>query len=177
MPVHIAFLELIIDPACSVVFEAEKEEPSIMSRRPRPLGERLFNRRILGASLTQGLVVFAVVASVYALSLARGATEGETRALTFTTLVVANVGLILTNLSWSRSMLSVLRDGNRALWWVIAAAGVFLTLLLTIPSARSLFGFSPLGLLDVLIALGAGLFSVAWFETLKFRHRAEPAGS
>jgi Ca2+-transporting ATPase len=146
-----------------------------MSRKPRPLGERLFSRRTLAASLTQGLVVLAVVAAVYALSLARGATEGETRALTFTTLVVANVGLILTNLSWSRSMLSVLRSGNRALWWVIAAAGVFLTLLLTLPPARSLFGFSPLGYLDVLIALGAGLFSVAWFETLKLRGRGARA--
>jgi P-type Ca2+ transporter type 2C len=176
MPVHIAFLELIIDPACSVVFEAEKEESTTMSRRPRPLGERLFSRRTLAASLTQGLVVLAVVGAVYALSLARGAPEGETRALTFTTLVVANVGLILTNLSWSRSMLSVLRGGNRALWWVIAAAAVFLTLLLTLPPARSLFGFSPLGYLDVLIALGAGLFSVAWFETLKLRSRGTPAG-
>jgi len=174
MPVHIAFLELIIDPACSVVFEAEKEEPGTMSRRPRPLGERLFSRRTLAASLTQGLVVLAVVAAVYALSLARGATEGETRALTFATLVVANVGLILTNLSWSRSMISVLRSGNKALWWVIGAAGVFLTALLTVPPARSLFGFSPLGYLDVLIALGAGLFSVAWFETLKLRRRVVP---
>ena len=172
-PVHIAFLELIIDPACSVVFEAEKEEPTIMSRKPRPLGERLFSRRIIGASLTQGLVVLAVVACVYALSLARGATEGETRALTFTTLVVANVGLILTNLSWSRSILSVLRSGNKALWWVMAATGVFLTLVLTLPPARSLFGFSPLGYVDVLIALGAGLFSVAWFEALKLRRHGE----
>lgn len=171
MPLHIAFLELIIDPACSVVFEAEKEEPATMNRRPRPLDRRLFDRRTLAASLTQGLVVLAVVAGVYALSLARGASAGETRALTFTTLVVANVGLILTNLSWSRSMLAVLRSGNRALWWVLIAVAVFLTLLLTVPPARVLFGFSPLSYLDVLIALGAGLLSVAWFEVLKLRRR------
>ena len=119
-PVHIAFLELIIDPACSVAFEAEPAEADVMRRPPRPIDQPVLNRATLAVSLTQGLVVLAVVLGVYALDLARGASADQTRALTFTTLVLANLGLILTNLSWSGSILTVLRARNKALLVILA---------------------------------------------------------
>jgi Ca2+-transporting ATPase len=169
MPVHIAFLQLIIDPTCAIVFEAERGEPRIMDRRPRPLGEPLFSRHMLVVSLLQGFVALLVVLGVYALSLAQGFSAEETRAITFTALVAGNVGLILTNLSWSTSILKVVRGRNIALMCMMAAATMLVAVLLAAPPARSLFGFAPLSVFDLFIAVGAGMLSVSWFEIMKLR--------
>jgi len=118
MPVHIAFLELIIDPACSVVFEAEDEESGIMDRPPRGVGEPLFSRRMLGLSLAQGAGVLAAVFCVYLWAVFSSFGDAEIRTLTFTTLVVANLGLIFVNRSWTATVLGGLRSRNAALWWV-----------------------------------------------------------
>ena len=125
-PIHIAFLELIIDPACSIVFEAESEESDAMSRPPRNPKERLFNKRVLMLSLLQGLSVLAIVFAVYLIALFRGQGEEDARTLTFTSLIIANLGLILTNRSWSQTAMAILRKPNAALWWVVGGATVFL---------------------------------------------------
>jgi Ca2+-transporting ATPase len=174
MPVHIAFLQLIIDPTCAIVFEAEKSEPRIMLRRPRPLTEAFFTRRMLGVSIVQGIVVLVVVLGVYALALWQGFAPAETRAITFTALVAGNVGLILTNLSWSTSMVAVLRGRNVALLCMVSAATLLVGLLLALPPARNLFGFAPLSIVDLGIALGAGFISVSWFELMKRGRFARP---
>jgi Ca2+-transporting ATPase len=166
-PVHVVFLELIIDPACSVVFEAEPEEGDVMNRPPRDPKEPLYGRRVLGLSILQGLVVLGVLMAVYGIALGIGRGVGEARALTFTTLVVANLSLILTNRSWSRSIAATLRVKNAALWWVLGGATVFLALVLYVPALRSLFGFAPLHLVDLAICVAAGLGGVLWFEVFK----------
>jgi P-type Ca2+ transporter type 2C len=167
LPVHIVFLELIIDPACSVVFEAESEEANVMRRPPRDPKEPLFSRKALGLSLLQGISVLAIVLGVYAVSLYRGQGESEARALTFTTMIVANLGLILTNRSWSRTVLGTLHTPNQALWWVLGGAAVFLALVLYVPFLRSLFRFSTLHPFDLAICLAFGVASILWFEALK----------
>ena len=166
-PVHIVFLELIIDPACSVVFEAEPEEANVMNRPPRNPKEPLFSRKTLAVSMLQGLSVLFIVLAVYGIALYRGQGESEARALTFTTLIIANLGLILTNRSWSRTILSTLRSPNAALWWVLGGAAVFLGLVLYLPVLRSLFRFSILHPIDLAICLAAGVVSILWFEGLK----------
>ena len=166
-PVHVVFLELIIDPACSVVFEAEPEEGDVMSRPPRNPKEPLFGRRMVGLSVLQGLVVLGILIGVYGISLSLGRGAEEARALTFTTLIVANLALILTNRSWSRLIGSTLKVRNTALWWVLGGAVTFLGLVLYVPFLRRLFGFGPLHLVDLAICIAAGLVSVAWFEALK----------
>ncbi len=133
LPVHIVFLELIIDPACSIVFEAEGEEADVMRRPPRDSRERLFGARTLGLSLTQGVAVLAMVAVVFAVALAWGYGEEEARALAFTTLIVANIGLILANRSWSQTIWSRFGSSNRALWWVAGGAAAFLAAALYVP--------------------------------------------
>ena len=167
MPVHIVFLELIIDPACSVVFEAEKEEANVMNRPPRRLEEPLFNRKIIFFSLLQGLSVLLVVAAVFIIALFRGQGEEEARALCFTTLIISNIGLILTNRSWSRTILSTLHSPNTALWWVLGGAVSFLAMVLYLPFLRELFRFSTLHLDDLIICLAAGVISILWFEGFK----------
>lgn len=167
LPVQIVFLELIIDPACSIVFEAEPAEADVMNRPPRSLKEPLFDRKVISLSILQGISVLIIVLSVYVLALSRGQGDMEARALSFTTLIIANLGLILTNRSWSRTIFSTLRSPNKALWWVIGGALVFLGLVLYTEPLRNLFGFSVLHLNDLLLCLIAGIISVLWFEALK----------
>jgi len=167
LPVHVVFLELIIDPACSVVFEAEPEEADVMTRPPRNPKESLFDRTTLAMSLLQGTSVLLIILGVFAIALYRGHGELEARALTFTTLIIANLGLILTNRSWSRTILNTLRSHNPALWWVLGGAAVFLGAVLYIPALRSLFHLSTLHFIDLVICLSAGIISIAWFEGLK----------
>jgi Ca2+-transporting ATPase len=171
MPVHIVFLELIIDPACSTAFEAEREETGVMDRPPRSPREPLFNRRTILLSLLQGMGVLAVVLMVFAIALFRGQGELHARALTFTTLIVANLSLIWTNRSWTRTILDMVRSPNKAVWWVTAGATLFLTLALCIPFLRDLFRFSALHPVDIVLCLGAGVISVIWFEGLKLWKR------
>jgi Ca2+-transporting ATPase len=171
LPVHIVFLELIIDPACSIVFEAEGEEADVMRRPPRDARERLFGARTLGLSLAQGLAVLGMVALVFAVAMTRGYGEEEARALSFTTLIVANIGLILANRSWSQTIVSRLGSPNRALWWVAGGAAAFLACALYVPVLREVFRFSLLSAADVLLCVGVGLASILWFELVKVLNR------
>jgi P-type Ca2+ transporter type 2C len=167
MPVHIAFLELIIDPACSVVFEAEPEEVDIMDRPPRDPAVPLFSRRMIAISVAQGAAVLLAVIAVYLWSVLGGAAASDTRALTFVTLVAGNLGLIFVNRSWTHTVLGGLAGRNPALWWVAIGTAGALALLLAVPGARDLFQFSVLHPSDFGVALGAGVLSVVWFEIYK----------
>ncbi|HTM11750.1 MAG TPA: cation-translocating P-type ATPase [Bryobacteraceae bacterium] len=167
MPVHVVFLELIIDPACSVAFEAEPGEPGLMQRHPRRAGEPLLPRRHLTFSFFQGLSVLAAVIAVFAVALYRGEPATNARALTFSTLVIANLMLILANRSWTRVIISTLRAPNPALWWVVGGAVLVLALSIYVPFLRSLFRFSVLHLTDIGICLAAGGASLLWFEAWK----------
>ncbi|MFA4967792.1 MAG: cation-translocating P-type ATPase, partial [Candidatus Margulisiibacteriota bacterium] len=173
MPAHIAFLELIIDPACSTVFEADPEEKNIMNRPPRDLKSPLFNRRSMVISLLQGLSVLGVVFAVFMVALYLGKSEDEARTLTFASMVFANLALILTNLSWDQTMAKTLLSDNKALRWVLGGALASLVLVLYIPFTRGLFHFSLMHTDDLAIAFAAGIVSVLWFELLKlFRSKA-----
>ncbi|MGE5252561.1 MAG: cation-translocating P-type ATPase [Planctomycetaceae bacterium] len=166
-PVHIVFLELIIDPACSIAFEAEPEEKDIMHRPPRDHRRPLFNGSMVALSLLQGLSVLAVLLVVFLIALYRGQGVQEARALTFTTLVAANLSLILTNRSWSRIIWATLRSPNVALGWVFAGTVALLMLVLYVPFLRKLFHFTFLHPDDLLICLLAGVCSILWFEGVK----------
>jgi Ca2+-transporting ATPase len=171
LPVHIVFLHLIIEPACSIVFEAEAEEKDVMTRPPRRSREPFFSRRTIGISLLQGAVALAIVLAVFLVTLHRGKGDEEARAMFFVTLIVANLGLILTNRSWSRTAAASLKTRNAALWWVVGGAIAFLGLVLAVPLLRRLFLFAPLHPDDLAICLAAGLSSVLWFEILKAARR------
>ncbi len=167
LPAHIALLQLVIDPACSIVFEAEGEEADVMNRPPRNSREPLFCRKTLVLSLMQGIIVLVVLLGVFWLARSRGADEQEIRALTFTTLMISNLGLILTNRTWSTTFASPLRSPNAALFPVVAGAILFLGIVLYVPFFVQLFRFSALHLPDLLLCLSAGLGSVLSVEGLK----------
>ena len=124
LPFHVAFLHLIIDPACSIVLEAEASESNVMRRPPRRPGDPLFSRETLRISMLQGVGVLAFVLGVYAFSLLSRIPTEEARSLTFLTLVIANVALIFTNRSWTRTIAGSLRESNPALWWVTGGSAI-----------------------------------------------------
>ena len=166
-PAHIAFLELIIDPACSVVFEAEKEEHNVMSRPPRNLHEPLISKEALVLSLLQGLSILAMVFIVFLISLHFGYGEMQARTLTFVTIVFANLLLIVTNLSRTDHFIQILKNKNEALLFVLGGTLFALFLILSVPFLRSVFYFAPINLVQVGVALCIALISVVWFEGYK----------
>jgi P-type Ca2+ transporter type 2C len=170
-PVHIVFLEMIINPACSIAFEAEPAERNVMHRPPRNRQEPLFGKRILLISLLQGVFVLLTTLVVLGYALHHGASENEARALTFSTLVIGNLGLILANRSWQHTILHTVNSRNPALWWVTGAAFSFLLLALTLPFLREVFHFAPVTPYHLLLSFSAGLGSVLWFELYKVIHR------
>ena len=167
LPVHVLFLELIIDPACTVVFEMEKDEPDIMQRPPRKLDTPLFGRSMVLSGLIQGLGILAVVASVYAFGLLRGLGENEARMFAFVSLVIGNLSLIFANRSRTLSILQSLRVPNKALWWISAGTLFFLTLVLAIPALRNVFQFAPLHRWELALLFVAGLVSILFAEIIK----------
>ncbi|WP_324778535.1 cation-translocating P-type ATPase [Thiobacillus sedimenti] len=171
-PVHIVFLELVIDPACSIVFEGEPEEAGSMQRPPRRPDVPLFSLPTLLLSLLQGATVFLAVAAMYAFALQRGEGADTARALTFATLVAGNLWLILVNRSWSTALRQSLRVPNVALWRVVAGTLAFLGCALYVPWLRDVFGFGVLHVDDLLLVLAAGGIGVAWFELFKWVRRA-----
>ncbi len=142
-----------------------------MNRPPRSLKEQLLDGKTVAYSLLQGFIVLAVVLAVFVVAIRGGHGELDARALSFTTLIVANLGLILTNRSWSRVILSTLRTPNAALWWVVGGALFLLGLVLYVPFLRDLFRFDRLHLFDLGICLSAGIVSILWFEAFKMFRR------
>jgi Ca2+-transporting ATPase len=168
MPVHIVFLELIIDPACSVVFEAEPESRDTMRRRPRRADEPLFSGFTLAVSLAQGVIVLAVVAGLYAYWNATGVEASAARTMAFTVLIAGNLGLIFANRSLSETIATTIRVRNASLWWVVLGALAALAVILAWSPLRHLFGFAPLSWSATALCLAAGASSVVWLDGLKW---------
>jgi Ca2+-transporting ATPase len=166
-PVHIVFLELIIDPASSMAFEAEPAEPGLMRRPPRRAGGSLFDRRLVTVSLLQGLSVLLAALLAYRAGLDHTGAEASGRALAFAALVSGNLALILVNRSWQRSVLVTLAARNLASWLVVVGAALTLSAVLLVPFFSQLFRFGPVAGHDLAGAILGGALSLAWFELLK----------
>jgi Ca2+-transporting ATPase len=164
MPIHIALLEMVIDPACSVVFEAEREETDVMRRPPRRPDTPVLARASVVWAALQGLAALVIVALALFLGARLGMAENELRALVFTVLVLMNIGLILVNRSFNASLKKTLLRPNRTLWILVGAVLLTLALSLYWPPAQKLFHFGPLHWDDLLFCLGAGAGLIALLE-------------
>ncbi|MEI8325672.1 MAG: cation-translocating P-type ATPase, partial [Betaproteobacteria bacterium] len=165
-PIHIAFLEIIIDPACSMVFEGEPPEGDVMQRPPRDPNAPLFAGRSLWLSLLQGLGVLGVLLGATAWVQTR-MDEPQLRAFAFTLLVLGNLGLMFGNRTQRVDILGSLQTRNRALWLVCAAASALLLLTLYQPWLAGLFRFSALPAADLALAAALGLGSGLAVQGLK----------
>jgi Ca2+-transporting ATPase len=166
-PMHIAFLEMVIDPVCTLVFEAETEEEGIMERPPRDPAAPLFSPSLLGWSVLQGGVALALTAGIFLMALNRGMPENEVRSLTFFALVLCIIGLIFVNRSFSASLVTAFRRRNAALRWVLLVVTAMLGVTLVLPFAQRMFRFGPLHPDDLAVTVMAGLATIMILEFLK----------
>ncbi len=171
MPLHIVFFELIVDPACSIAFEAEAEEPGIMRRKPRPEQARLFSRSTVTLGLLQGLGVLVAALIAFIFAMRWGHAPEHARAIAFTALVAGNLTLIWANRSALRTAFEKGRVRNTALWLVTLWTIATLLVVLYVPGIRTVFRFSVLPAKELLVSFALGSVSITWFEMLKLVHR------
>jgi P-type Ca2+ transporter type 2C len=167
LPVHVVFLEFVIDPACTLVYEAERTEAGAMQRPPRDAREPLFNLGMLATSFALGLTMLAAVFAAYWWALQDGAGEAGARTIAFAAIVFSNLALLFVTRSRTRTVLATLREPNAALWAITLGALGALAAAIYVPAAAEIFRFAPLGATQVAVAAGAGSAGVAWIELLK----------
>jgi P-type Ca2+ transporter type 2C len=173
-PVHVVFLEFVLDPACSLVFEAERSDKDVMQRPPRDPREPLFTRAMLAESVLLGFSVFVAVAAVFGTGLVM-AGESQARAMGFITLVVANVLLILANRSHRESLATILARPNRMFWTIAALAIAGVALAAFQPSVAAVFRFEPPSPIGVLASVSTAIVAVVWIEATKLVRRRRHA--
>ncbi len=171
MPVHILFLQLIIDPACSVVFEAEPLEADAMKTRPRPADARLFDSAVLTRGLWQGAGLLVLLLAVYAGVRSTAKSDDMARALTFMVLVLSNLGLIHANRSWGRTSWRASSTFNGHFGWITLATLVLLGCVLAVPEISRLFSFVQPRPDMLLAGIAMALLSLLWFEGVKWALR------
>jgi Ca2+-transporting ATPase len=141
-PMHVLFLEFVIDPACALVFEADAESSDIMHRKPRRPSASLFSRALLKRSLTLGFAILAFETALYGIALALTSAE-QARALAFVGLVVANLALIFVSRSRSENFATLYARSNKVFWWIVAAASTALAIAVFLAPVALLFKFAP----------------------------------
>ena len=170
MPLHIVFMELIIDPVCSIAFESEKEEIGVMKRPPRDPNMDFFGLKQIFKSSLVGLILLAMVLTVYFFSMQEGHTEGEIRAIAFTSLIIGNIFLILTTLSKTRNAIDVLFEDNISLKIILFIASTMMFLLISVPYLRELFSFEYPGYKHFYLAISGGFSLLFLMEMYKYLH-------
>jgi Ca2+-transporting ATPase len=176
MPVHILFLQLIIDPACSVVFEAEPPEPDAMAVPPRRPGQHLFDGEVMMRGAWQGMglliLLLATCAGARLITPPEAGRDETARALTFVVLVLANLALIHTNRSWSRTIWWGRAVFNGQFGWIALGTLAVLSVVLVVPAVSRLFSFVAPPPILMVAALGMVVLSLLWFEGVKWCMRA-----
>ncbi len=176
-PIHIVFLEMIINPTCAIVFEIEAAEQDCMRRPPRRASERLFGAANISLSVLQGLGLLAAAMSVLLAGHALGQNAGQSRAMAFACVVFGNMVLIVSSRSASTHLLALLRIPNPAQWWILGIVATALALVLHMPALQEVFHFSTVQAHDYLYPVLAGLAAALWCESIKwaFGRAAAPA--
>jgi len=172
-PIHVIFLELIMGPTCSIIYENEPMEKNSMALKPRTLTDTFFNLKELGTSLIQGLAITLGTLFVYQYSIMHGANEAHTRTLVFTVLILSNVFLTLENRSFYYSIFKTIQYKNNLVFLIISITLVLSALLIYWPALNGFFEFEPLSLKELMLAIGISFIVVFWFEIAKWFSRKQ----
>ncbi|MBU4539159.1 MAG: cation-translocating P-type ATPase [Weeksellaceae bacterium] len=171
-PVHVIFLELVMGPTCSIVYENEPMEKNTMSQKPRPMSETFLTWKELILSVIQGLIIAAGVMFVYQLTYRNGGNEETVRAMVFTTLIFANILLSFANRSFYYSLFESFRNKNNLMVYVTGATIIMLGIMLYYKPVTQFFKLSTLNAEQLLTALSVAIISVLWFEIYKLIRRS-----
>lgn len=170
-PIHIIFLELIMGPTCSIIYENEPIEKNTMKLKPRPLSDTFFSWKELTTSIIQGLFITAGTLGTYQFALSQNLGENITRTMIFTTLVIANVVLTLVNRSFYFSIFTTLKYKNNLVLLIIGITLGLTGIILTVPVISTFFQFQKLSLAQLGFSILIGSVSVLWFELVKLWKR------
>ena len=173
LPAHIAFLELIIDPSCSVVFESVKEEEDIMQRPPRSIKQPIFGLKNVSINLLQGVAVLIATFLLFVFAIKTGRSELEARSIAFVALVLSNIALITVNMSWKHNVYEILKSVNRTFVMVCLGAVACLLVVLYVPFFSTLLHLAPIGLPDLVLIICVVVLSLSWFEILKLFNKKQ----
>jgi P-type Ca2+ transporter type 2C len=172
-PIHIIFLELIMGPTCSIIYENEPMEPNTMGQKPKPLSTTFFNLKELAISITQGLFITAGTLSVYQYAVTNDYNEAITRTMVFTVLITANIFLTLINRSFYYSILTTLKYKNDLVLFVVFITITLVGLILHVKPLTAFFEFASLNLNQLVICIFIGFISVIWYEAVKIIKRSK----
>jgi len=166
-PIHVIFLELIMDPTCALAFENEPEEKGQMQKPPRSQNQPLFTVKELSVSIVQGIAITAGVFAMYHLAISQGKSENETRSYVFATLMSSNLLLTLTNRSFEHSIRRTLFYKNNIMYVILAIAAVLMVVILYFPPVRRIFNLGAISMMETLICFCTAFVCVGWFELCK----------
>ena len=170
-PVHVIFLELIMGPTCSIIYENEPMEQNTMQQKPRPYTTNFFNLNELSTSVFQGLAITIGTLSIYQFALYVGYSETLTRTMVFCTLITANIILTLVNRSFYYSIFTTINYKNNLVLLIISITICITLMIIYINALSTFFEFEKLNLLQLLISISIGFISVIWYELIKWRKR------
>ncbi|WP_394907477.1 cation-translocating P-type ATPase [uncultured Mesonia sp.] len=172
-PIHIIFLELIMGPTCSIIYENEPMEPNTMSKKPKPLSTTFFNLKELSVSIIQGLFITVGTLSIYQFAVVSGYNEAITRTMVFTVLITANIFLTLINRSFYYSILTTLKYKNNMVLFIVFITIVLVGLILYVNPLTVFFEFERLNWVQLLTSIIIGFISVIWYEIVKIIKRGK----
>jgi len=170
-PVHVIFLELIMGPTCSIIFENEPMEKNTMSQNPRHPSISFFNKKEFTHSVLQGIAITIGALAIYQYAVYYGLNENQTRTMVFLVLIVANIFLTLVNRSFYYSILTTIQYKNKLVLLIISITIAITILLLFVPPLTTFFEFDNLTVTQFLLSITSGFISVIWFELLKLKTR------
>ena len=170
-PVHIIFLELIMGPTCSIIYENEPMEKNTMVQKPRPFTTTFFNLKELTTSIIQGIMITAGTLIAYQYAVHQGFNEAITRTMVFTVLIAANIFLTLVNRSFYYSIITTLKYKNNLVLLIISITIAISGLLLFVKPLTKFFKFETLNLSQLSISVAIGFLCVIWYEVVKWRKR------
>ena len=166
-PVHIIFLEIIMGPTCSIIYENEPMESNLMLQKPRPLTNTFFNLKEITISIIQGLIITLGLLFIYQYCVYENCSEGATRTVVFLTLIASNIFLTLANRSFYYSIFTTIRYKNNLVLIIIGATILLTGLLLLVPVFSKFFMFESISTVQIGLSILVGFISVFWIEIFK----------
>jgi Ca2+-transporting ATPase len=170
-PVHVIFLELIMGPTCSIIYENEPIEKNLMQQAPRPFTTSFLNWKELNISIFQGLAITAANLAMYQYAVHFGHNENTTRTMVFITLIAANIFLTLVNRSFYYSVITTLKYKNNLLGGILLITILLMGIILFVPFINHFFKFEIPDLRETILSISAGFISVIWIELYKYIKR------
>ncbi len=170
-PVHVIFLEIIMGPTCSIIYENEPMERNLMLLEPRPFTTTFFKLKEITISIIQGLAITLGLLFVYQYCVTENCSESVTRTVVFLTLIASNIFLTLTNRSFYYSIFTTLRYKNNLVPMIIGATILITVLLLFVPLFAHFFEFERVTGFQICLSILVGFVSVLWIEIYKLFKR------